>query len=131
MIWLKAMGEPADTAKDGLRVLAERHRGRGKDHGRYDVWMANLGPSECLSRDWSEGELDQEAFFKKYKEELLLCGEIDQRNGTVKNHGQKFTLRLLRELGRRQNVTLLGHGEVGRGACHLSLLREMIEQSGP
>ena len=131
MIVLKSMSETVDPAKDGLRVLAERHRGRGKDQDRYDVWMANLGPSEGLSRDWAEGELDLDGFLKKYREELLLGGEIDQRNGTVKNHGQKFTLRLLRELGCRQEVTLLGHGRVGDGASHLEALREMIEQSGP
>ncbi len=129
VIALKSMGDPVDSERDGLRVLVERHRGRGRDHEKYDVWMASLGPSEGLLRDWAEGELDPGLFLRRYREELLLVGEIDQRNTTVKNHGQKFTLRLLREIGLRLGVTLLGHGAVGREGCHLGVLREMIEQS--
>ncbi len=130
-IALKSMGDPVDPERDGLRVLAERHRGRGRDHEKYDVWMASLGPSEGLLRDWAEGEVDSGLFLRRYREELLLSSEVDQRNTTVKNHGQKFTLRLLRELGLRRELTLLGHGAVGREGCHLSVLREMIEQSAP
>jgi uncharacterized protein YeaO (DUF488 family) len=130
-IALKSMGDPVDPERDGLRVLAERHRGRGGDHGKYNVWMASLGPSEGLLRDWAECELDAGSYLRRYREELLLGGEIDQRNTTVKNHGQKFTLRLLRELGLRRELTLVGHGVVGREECHLGVLREMIEQSAP
>ena len=33
---------------DGLRIFATRFRGRRMPTDRYDVWMANLGPSEKL-----------------------------------------------------------------------------------
>jgi 2-methylcitrate dehydratase len=35
----------------------------------------------------------------------ILAVTIDRRNKTIKNHGQKFTLRLLQKLARRNNLT--------------------------
>jgi len=37
----------------------------------------------------------------------MFLGDLDARNQTIKNHGQKFTLRLIKELARREIVTLL------------------------
>ena len=48
MIRTKSVHSPIDRQKDGLRILATRGHGRGSSANRYDVWMANLGPSEEL-----------------------------------------------------------------------------------
>ena len=48
MIRTKSVYFTIDRKKDGLRILATRFRGRGLPVSRYDVWMANLGPSERL-----------------------------------------------------------------------------------
>jgi Uncharacterized conserved protein len=47
MFKTKSVQTPAE-ASDGLRILAARGRGRGLPADRFDVWMANLGPSEEL-----------------------------------------------------------------------------------
>ena len=51
MIKTKSVHSPIER-EDGLRILAARLRGRGLPASRYDVWMANLGPSEALLRDF-------------------------------------------------------------------------------
>jgi hypothetical protein len=38
-----------------------------------------------------------------------MDGPVDSRSRTIKNHGQKFTLRLLARLGKKGNVTLMCH----------------------
>ena len=48
MIKTKSVATKTDRQKDGLRILVARGRGRGLPANRYDVWMANLGPSEQL-----------------------------------------------------------------------------------
>ncbi len=62
---------------------------------RYDVWMANLGPSEALLKLFRSGDITWGEFSRGYRQELCEDGSIDRRNTTIKNHGQKFTLRLL------------------------------------
>ncbi len=124
MIRTKSVGSPIDRKKDGLRILATRFRGRGMPVSRYDVWMANLGPSEELLRNnlisWGE-------FSRRYRKELKGGGSIDKRNHNIKNHGQKFTLRLLQTLGRSQNVTLMCHCEEDQKQCHRHLLKKMLD----
>jgi len=46
MIRTKSVYSPIERKKDGLRILATRFPGRGRPVNRYDVWMANLAPSE-------------------------------------------------------------------------------------
>ena len=111
---------------DGLRILATRLRGRGLPARRYDVWMANLGPSEALLRDILGKRVTWTEFSRRYKKELLESGSVDARNRTIKNHGQKFTLRLLQELGRRENVTILCHCDEAQRHCHRHLLAKML-----
>jgi hypothetical protein len=48
-------------------------------------------------------------FSRRYRKELFEGGTFDQRNNTIKNHGQKFTLRLLQKLAKRTTVTLMCH----------------------
>jgi uncharacterized protein YeaO (DUF488 family) len=76
---------------------------------RYDVWMPNLAPSEALMRSAQGGLITWSQFSRKYQKELRETGSIDKRNRVIKNHGQKFTLRLLQKLGGSQNVTLMCH----------------------
>src|SRR5262245_6387709 len=95
VIRTKSVFSPIEPRADGLRILATRFRGRGMATSRYDVWMANLGPSETLLRDVLAGRIGWDEFGRRYRRELFEGGTIDRKNRTIKNHGQKFTLRLL------------------------------------
>jgi uncharacterized protein YeaO (DUF488 family) len=119
------------TSTDGLRILATRFRGRGLPATRYDVWMPSLGPSERLLKSVLAGQIDWKSFAKRYREELYLDGPIDDRSETIKNHGQKSTLRLLRALGARQHVTLMCHCDEDAAQCHRFLLQKEILRSRP
>ena len=92
-------------ASDGLRILAARGRGRGLPANRFDVWMANLGPSEQLRDAILAGKISWGEFRRRYFKELMETGGVDARNERIKNHGQKFTLRLLQHLAKTQPIT--------------------------
>jgi len=85
--------------------------------------MANLGPSEKLLRNisisWSE-------FSRRYRKEMFESGGVDKNNKTIKNHGQKFTLRMLQQLGKRSTITLLCHCDESQKECHRHVLRKML-----
>ncbi|MFZ1221296.1 MAG: DUF488 family protein [Chthoniobacterales bacterium] len=115
-------------AGDGLRILAARGRGRGLPAERFDVWMANLGPSEELREAFVTGKIEWPEFSCRYLEELDEPGEIDRRNKRIKNHGQKFTLRLLQHLADKQPVTLLCHCAEEEPHCHRHLLKALLEK---
>ena len=125
MLKIKSIEEPAEP-KDGLRILATRYRGRGLAKDRYDVWMANLGPSEELLRKHSE--ISWPAWSAKYRAEVLP-GADEKQNPLIRNAGQKFTLRLVKHLARQQNVTLLCHCGADIKHCHRFLLRDLIQSS--
>lgn len=127
MIRTKSVFSPIDPRKDGLRILATRFLGRGMPTSRYHVWMANLGPSEKLLRDAQADKIGWGEFSRRYRKELFEGGTIDQRNKTIKNHGQKFTLRLLKKLAKRTTVTLMCHCAEGEPHCHRYLLRNVLE----
>ena len=127
MIKTKSVFSPIEPARDGLRILATRFRGRGLPVSRYDLWMANLGPSEALLRSVIAGQIAWDEFSRHYKKELFEPGTIDHSNRTIKNHGQKFTLRLLQILARRGTVTLLCHCDEKEAHCHRHLLRKLLE----
>jgi uncharacterized protein YeaO (DUF488 family) len=127
MIRTKCVDSPIEPKRDGLRILATRFRGRGMPASRYDVWMPNLGPSEGLLKGFLAGKMSWAEFGRRYGRELLEGGSIDARNATIKNHGQKFTLRLLQELGRRGRVTLLCHCAEDEPHCHRHLLKKKLE----
>ena len=94
---------------------------------RYHVWMANLGPSEKLLRDFQSGLIGWGEFNRRYRKELFESGTVDQRNSTIKNHGQKFTLRLLQTLSKRTPLTLLCHCAEAEPHCHRHVLRKILE----
>ena|SRR4029077_16178907 len=93
---------------------------------RYDVWMPNLAPSEALMRS-AQGELiSWSQLSRRYLRELRETASVDTRNRVIKNHGQKFTLRLLQRLGRSQNVTLMCHCDEDQRQCHRHLLKKLL-----
>lgn len=90
MLRTKSVYSPIDRQRDGLRILATRFLGRYMRSSRYHAWMPSLAPSE-------------------YRRELQMNGPIDTRSKTIKNHGRRFTLRLLQRLAKKQNVTIMCH----------------------
>jgi uncharacterized protein YeaO (DUF488 family) len=125
MLKTKSVWSPAGRG-DGLRILATRFRGRGLPAARYDVWMPSLGPSETLLARYRGGRITWAAFGTAYRDELFMDGPIDARSRTVKNHGQKFTLRLIKRLARGGPVTLMCHCAEDEERCHRHLLRKLI-----
>jgi uncharacterized protein YeaO (DUF488 family) len=125
MIKTKSVHSPIERG-DGLRILAARLRGRGLPANRYDAWMANLGPSEALLRDFLGQRVTWAEFGRRYKKELLESGGVDARNRLIKNHGQKFTLRLLQTLGRNGAITLMCHCAEDEPHCHRHLLQKLL-----
>ncbi len=125
MIKTKSVHSPIEP-EDGLRILATRFRGRGLPTSRYDIWMANLGPSEKLLAGIQSGKLSWREFARRYREEMYQSDSLDKANASIKNHGQKFTLRLLQELGRREDVTLLCHCAEHEKHCHRHLLAKIL-----
>jgi uncharacterized protein YeaO (DUF488 family) len=126
MLKTKSIWSPIDRKRDGLRILATRFRGRGLGTTRYDVWMASLGPSEQLLKSVQAGRISWAEFARRYRVELKAAGVVDRGNATIKNHGQKFTLRLIGRLARSGNVTLLCHCAEDQQQCHRHLLRKEI-----
>ena len=127
MIKTKSVFSPIEPSKDGWRILATRYRGRGMPVTRYDVWMANLGPSEALLRAILAGKITWSEFGRRYRKELFEDGTIDLRNRLIKNHGQKFTLRLLQELAKRETVTLMCHCDENEPHCHRHILQRILD----
>jgi len=126
MLKTKSVWSPIDRRRDGLRILATRFRGRGLPKDRYDVWMPSLGPSERLLRSVLSGRATWAAFCREYRRELLMDGPIDSRSRTIKNHGQKFTLRLINRLARDGTVTVMCHCAENELRCHRHELRRLI-----
>lgn len=124
----KSVHTEIEPRKDGLRILAARGRGRGLPKDRYDVWMANLGPSEQLRNEFLAGKITWPVYSHRYRKELREGGRIDRRNKRIKNHGQKFTLRLLQHLAKNQTVTLLCHCAEDEQHCHRHLLKTLLER---
>ena len=128
MIKTRSVGSAVQKG-DGLRILATRFRGRGLPASQYDVWMPSLGPSEQLLRAMMGGAIDWKTFTKRYHDELYMDGPIDERSETIKNHGQKSTLRLLKALSEKQNVTLMCHCVEDAKECHRFLLAKEIAKA--
>ncbi len=122
----RSVWSPIDRKKDGLRILVTRFRGRGMPKDRYDVWMPSLGPSERLLRWRLAGRITWPQYLREYRRELFMDGPVDARSRTIKNHGQKFTLRLIRRLAEAGRVTLLCHCAEDERECHRHELQRLI-----
>lgn len=127
VIKTKSVYSKIDPTKDGLRILITRFRGRGLPKSRYNVWMANLGPSEKLLDLVRSGRITWPEFSRRYRKELFEAASIDKRNRTIKNRGQKFTLRLLQRLAKRQAVTLMCHCDEKERRCHRHVLKQVLD----
>jgi uncharacterized protein YeaO (DUF488 family) len=125
VIRTKSAWSPVDRA-DGLRILTSRFRGRGMPADRYDVWLPALGPSEKLLRRYLDGDLTWPAYSRAYVKELLEDGPVDARCATIKNHGQKSLLRLIKRLAREQDVTILCVCGEDVTHCHRHTLAKLI-----
>jgi hypothetical protein len=53
----------------------------------------------------------------------------EPKNRVIRNAGQKFTLRLIKHLAKRQNVTLMCHCAEDATRCHRFLLRDLIKSA--
>lgn len=93
---------------------------------RYDVWMPSLGPSEQLLKAVQTGRISWTEFARRYRAELFMDGPVDSRSRSIKNHGQKFTLRLIKQLARSGHVTLMCHCAEDQDQCHRHVLRRLI-----
>jgi len=129
MVLTKSVATPIDRERDGLRILAARFRGRGLPTSAYDVWMPSLGPSEDLLRKVLGGKMTWSQFLREYRRELVMDGPIDAKSKTIKNHGQKFTLRLLHALAQRGNVTVMCHCAEDATQCHRFELKRILDRS--
>ena len=129
MVLTKSVTTPIDCERDGLRILAARFRGRGLPTSAYDVWMPSLGPSEDLLRKVLGGKMTWSQFLREYRRELVMDGPIDAKSKTIKNHGQKFTLRLLHALAQRGNVTVMCHCAEDATQCHRFELKRILDRS--
>jgi len=128
MIQTKSVHSKIEPDKDGLRILAARGRGRGLPKDRYDSWMANLGPSEQLRDAILAGKISWREYSRRYLAELRESGGLDRRNKRIRNHGQKFTLRLLQHLAKTRTVTLLCHCAEEEKHCHRHLLKAVLDR---
>lgn len=129
MLKTKSVASPIERPGDGLRILVARFRGRGLPVNRYDLWMPNLGPSEQLLAAFQAERISWTQFRRAYRDEIYLDGAIDARSRTIKNHGQKFTLRLLANLACGGTVTLLCHCAEQQQHCHRHVLQKLILSS--
>jgi uncharacterized protein YeaO (DUF488 family) len=130
MLFTDSIHAPTPSAGGGLRILATRFRGRFVKKTAYDVWMPNLGPSETLLKAIKGGRVSWTQFQRAYQREILGEDAREPANRTIKNHGQKFTLRLLAALAAQQDVTLLCHCPREETHCHRHVLARLIEKSG-
>lgn len=126
MLKTKSVRSPISRQADGLRILVTRFRGRGVPASRYDVWMPSLGPSERLLGAALSHRIAWSEFARVYRAELFMDGPIDSRSRSIKNHGQKFTLRLIKRLARSGNVTLMCHCAEDQTQCHRHVLQRLI-----
>lgn len=127
MIRTKSVHTPIDPHHDGLRILASRFRGRGLTADHYDLWMPNLAPSESLLHDFLDQRIDWREFSRSFKAELRASSAaFDEANPYIKNHGQKFTLRLLQKLAETRDITLMCHCEEDEPHCHRHILAEIL-----
>jgi len=122
----KSVHEPIDRKGDGLRILASRFRGRGLSKDCYDVWMANLGPSDPLLEAFLHDEITWPQLRTRYRKEMLEGDGYEEPNRKLRNSGQKFTIRLLARIAQDQPVTLLCHCAADEEHCHRHVLAELI-----
>ena len=126
MLKTKSIHSPIEK-EDGVRILVARYRGHRVPTNLYHVWMASLGPSERLLK--TVHETDWREWSRSYRHEMLAEGEHEKENPVIRNAGQKFTLRLIKYMAKKENVTLLCHCPEDTKHCHRFLLHDLIESA--
>jgi uncharacterized protein YeaO (DUF488 family) len=126
MLKTKSVHSPIEKEIDGLRLLVTRFRGRGLPASRYDAWLPSLGPSEELLRRFQKGEIPWGTFTREYTTELFTDGEVDKHNKTIKNHGQKSLLRLIKMMAESNDVTIMCHCAEDEAHCHRHALKKLL-----
>ena len=104
----------APDPQDGMRVLVDRRWPPGctRDAVAVDLWLREAGPSEALRR-WYGGDTDRwPGFVERYRSEMRDRADL---------------VRLLRELGRRGQVTLL-HGTRDAEHNNAVALRRILDE---
>ena len=108
---------------------------RPQPDGTVKPWLlkslANTSPTTWVLTlnspiRFQDGKVSWAQFSRAYRRELYIDGPIDKRSRTIKNHGQKFTLRLLKQLARWGRVTLMCHCAEDQRQCHRHVLRRLI-----
>ena len=112
----KSVYDPPAT-DDGFRVLATRYWPRGVPRGAADEYVRALAPSEELLRAFKEGRTDWWTFRKRYLEEMKAAEP-------------QAEVRRLAALASTRPVTLMCVCKE-ESRCHRSLLRELVEMTGP
>ena len=101
-------------AADGMRVLVESRwpAGRRRDDVAVDLWLREAAPSEALRRWYAKGTREWDDFVARYR------AQIERRRDLV---------RLLTELGRRGDVTLL-HNARDRDRNNAAALKRILDE---
>jgi uncharacterized protein YeaO (DUF488 family) len=128
MVRTKSVFSPVERDRDGLRILASRFLGRGLPKEQYDVWMPNLGPSEQLLHGFKSDRIGWPEFKRRYTAELFEGGAIDDRNERIRNHGQLFTLRLLKHLAAYEPITVMCVCPEEQEHCHRHVLKQILDR---
>jgi uncharacterized protein YeaO (DUF488 family) len=89
-------------------------------------WPTSVPVKHCSASQ--NAKITWGEFSRPYRKELFEGGIIDRRNRTIKHHGQKFTLRLLQQLAKRETVTLMCHCEENELHCHRHILKSVLQQ---
>jgi hypothetical protein len=58
-----------------------------------------------------------------------MDGPVDARSTSIKNHGQKFTLRLIKTLARKAPVTVMCHCAEDQKRCHRHELGRLLRSN--
>lgn len=104
---------------DGLRILICRFRPRGlrKEKETWDVWMRDLGPSPELLADFHE-KRGRQITLDEYRTRYLQ--EMESQRERIRELAEKVKA--------GETITLLCSKDcIIEGACHRSLLKELIE----
>jgi len=113
VIKTKAIFQPIESS-DGYRVLITRYYPRGVSRDNFDEWVSVLSPSPELLSEYKERHIDWDAFMSLFLKELRC------------NVGSQEALRILNELSKKHDVTLLCYEKSGT-PCHRHLVRELVE----
>lgn len=116
------LGAAKKNGQDKIGLHTNRQKERWKSHSRntfswFGPYQRGFMTCGCpvsvrvsdFCCDGQAHRLTWAKFSREYRHELFIAGSLDKANRTIKNHDQKFTLRVLESLAKRGNVTLMCH----------------------